>query len=56
MLFMQNRNLQKIWMFFIEADPANAEKILAVLHDFGFKSLDLTIEDFIEPEQVIQFG
>ncbi|WP_395086538.1 hypothetical protein [Gracilimonas sp.] len=41
---------------FIEADPANAEKILAVLHDFGFKSLDLTIEDFIEPEQVIQFG
>jgi hypothetical protein len=41
---------------FIKADPSNAEKILAVLYDFGFDSLDLDTDDFIKPEQVIQFG
>jgi predicted nucleotidyltransferase len=37
-------------------DPENAEKLLAVLRDFGFASLDLTAEDFSLPNKVIQLG
>jgi len=40
-----------IWL-----DKGNAEKLLNVLDDFGFGSLDLKVEDFISPEQVIQLG
>ena len=37
-------------------DKSNAEKLLQVLEDFGFSSLDLTVDDFLDPEQVIQLG
>lgn len=37
-------------------NPENAERILAVLHDFGFAPLDLAVEDFILPNKVIQLG
>ena len=37
-------------------DKSNAEKLLQVLEDFGFGSLDLTVDDFLDPEQVIQLG
>ena len=40
-----------IWL-----DKGNAEKLLNALDDFGFGSLDLKVEDFISPEQVIQLG
>lgn len=40
----------------IQLDKSNAEKLLQVLENFGFGSLDLTATDFLDPEQVIQFG
>ncbi len=40
-----------IWL-----NKSNAEKILQVLKDFGFGSLDLKVDDFLNPEQVIQLG
>jgi hypothetical protein len=41
---------------FVKPDPQNAEKILAVLKEFGFGSLDLDKSDFQQPDQVIQLG
>jgi hypothetical protein len=40
----------------IERDPENAAKLMRALVHFGFGSLDLTAEDFLEPEQIIQLG
>lgn len=40
----------------IERDPENAANLLQALVQFGFGSLNLTVEDFLEPEQVIQLG
>jgi len=40
----------------IEASPQNAEKILTVLDKFGFGSLNLHIEDFLEEGSIIQLG
>lgn len=37
-----------IWL-----DQKNAEKKLQILKDFGFGTLDLTINDFMNPDQVI---
>lgn len=42
--------------FFIKPDPANARRVVAAISDFGFSSLDITEQDFIQPEQVIQLG
>ncbi|MDW7680746.1 MAG: hypothetical protein SCK70_09290 [bacterium] len=42
-----------IWIWL---DKSNAEKVLQVLEDFGFGSLDLKVDDFLDPEQVIQLG
>jgi hypothetical protein len=42
-----------IWIY---SDKANAEKLLKALEDFGFGSLDLKVEDFLDPEQVVQLG
>ena len=41
---------------FVKPDPENAERILAVLQEFGFGSLDLDKSDFLQPDQVIQLG
>jgi len=40
----------------VEPSPANAQKIVAALNDFGFGSLGLTHEDFEKPDQIIQLG
>ncbi|MCI0494041.1 nucleotidyltransferase [candidate division KSB1 bacterium] len=42
-----------IWIYL---DKANAEKLLKLLEDFGFGSLDLKVEDFLDPEHVVQLG
>lgn len=41
---------------FIQSDRGNAEKLLIVLKEFGFDSLGLKTNDFIQPNQVIQLG
>jgi hypothetical protein len=41
---------------FIKSDAENAQRILSALDKFGFKSIGLTIEDFENPEKVVQLG
>lgn len=41
---------------FVKPDPTNAERILTVLKEFGFDSLDLDKSDFQHPDKVIQLG
>jgi len=41
---------------FIESSKHNAQKLLKVLEDFGFGSLDISENDFLKPAQVIQLG
>jgi hypothetical protein len=40
----------------VKPDPENAKNILQALDEFGFGSLDLTVEDFSTPRNVIQLG
>jgi hypothetical protein len=40
----------------IELSPDNADKILQALKKFGFGSLGLKREDFLERDQIIQLG
>ena len=40
----------------IELDPTNAANILKALTHFGFGSLGLTKDDFLESDQIIQLG
>ena len=42
-----------IW---IELDRDNAARIVAALEQFGFASLELTVEDFLDPGTIIQLG
>ena len=42
-----------VWLW---PDPANADRVIEALDEFGFGSLDLTRDDFLEPETVIQLG
>ena len=41
---------------FVEPTPANAERLLGALEDFGFGSLGLTIDDFSRPGSIVQLG
>jgi len=41
---------------FVEPDVHNAERILKALIEFGFGSLNLTVEDFSSPDKVVQLG
>jgi hypothetical protein len=41
---------------FVKPDPGNARRIILALADFGFSSLDLTIDDFQDPDKVVQLG
>lgn len=41
---------------FVHPSPGNAKKILSALADFGFGALNLTIEDFQNPNSVVQLG
>lgn len=40
----------------IELSPENADNILKALEEFGFGSLGLKAEDFLESDQIIQLG
>lgn len=40
----------------IELSPGNADNILKALEKFGFGSLGLKLEDFLENDQIIQLG
>jgi hypothetical protein len=42
--------------FFVEVSEENARKLEAVLAQFGFASLGLTAQDFLEPVTIIQLG
>jgi predicted nucleotidyltransferase len=42
-----------IW---IDLDPDNASRIVKALDQFGFASIGLTAEDFLETETIIQLG
>lgn len=41
---------------FIKPTSENAKRILLALDEFGFKSAKLTIDDFINPDNVVQLG
>lgn len=41
---------------FIKSDQENALKMINVLDEFGFGSLDITKDDFLETGKVIQLG
>lgn len=41
---------------FVHRTIENAQKIMSVLQEFGFGSLDLSKDDFLNPDQVIQLG
>jgi predicted nucleotidyltransferase len=40
----------------IELSPENADNIIKALEEFGFGSLGLKTEDFLESDQIIQLG
>ncbi len=42
-----------IW---VSPEKNNIKCLLHALEDFGFSSLDLKIDDFLDPEQIIQLG
>ena len=42
-----------IW---VESSQDNAVKLLKALEEFGFGSVGLKLEDFLEPDQVVQLG
>lgn len=42
-----------VWIW---VDPNNAERLMNALREFGFESLGLTKEDFLNPSNVIQLG
>lgn len=42
--------------FWIYAETENAAHIVKALHDFGFGSIDITVDDLTQPDNVIQMG
>jgi hypothetical protein len=42
--------------FFLRCSRENAERVLLVLKDFGFGELELTVDDLVAPERVVQLG
>jgi len=41
---------------FIQRDEINADKLVDTIQNFGFGSLNLTREDFLKPDFIIQLG
>jgi hypothetical protein len=41
---------------FVKPDPANAQRIMAALNDFGFGSVELSATDFEVEDKVVQLG
>lgn len=56
MRFMVYLGLPKTLNFWIRADEANANRILAALVDFGFEDIGLTIDDLTSRHKIIQLG
>jgi hypothetical protein len=42
--------------FWVGTQPANADKVLAALQQFGFGGMDISKQDLIKPNSVIQLG
>jgi hypothetical protein len=42
--------------FFVRTTPANAQRLLAVLTDFGFSTLGITERDLLESRRIVQLG
>ena len=42
--------------FFLRASHRNAERVLQAIRQFGFGSLDITVDDLVTPGRVIQLG
>jgi hypothetical protein len=42
-----------VWVWI---DRGNADRLVEALNDFGFGSLGLVADDFLEPESVVQLG
>jgi hypothetical protein len=42
--------------FFVNPEPANVDRLLTALDQFGFGSLGLASDDFLVPDRVIQLG
>jgi predicted nucleotidyltransferase len=42
--------------FFVESTPENADRIVRAIDLFGFTSLGLTRDDFVNPDIVVQIG
>lgn len=42
-----------VWL---DASVANAKRVIAVLNDFGFASMGMTVEDFVQSDKIIQLG
>lgn len=42
--------------FWVKPEKENAKKIIKALEDFGFSGYDISENDFIEPDNVIQLG
>jgi len=40
----------------VHPDPDNAQRILSALTEFGFGSLDVTVDDLALPDKVVQLG
>lgn len=40
----------------VRPNVENAQRILRALNDFGFGSVGLTIDDFVNPDKVVQLG
>ena len=41
---------------FIERTSENANRLMQVIQEFGFGDLDLSVDDFLQEDQVIQLG
>ena len=41
---------------YVKPDPVNAQRIMAALNDFGFRSVNLSAADFEEEDKVVQLG
>lgn len=42
--------------FYIRMTPQNAQRLLAVLADFGFGGVGITERDLLEPKRIVQLG
>jgi hypothetical protein len=51
--YHRSTNDMDIW---IDIDPENANRIVRVLNDFGFRSKDLVPALFLEPHQLFRMG